>query len=84
MAWTWPTGRFDIVTKPSEYVNCAYIGHNDQVVTVERDYRAPFGRVVRLRTQILIETIETIHGHAVTAEAEAPTPAMPEAAAVAT
>lgn len=73
MAWKFPEGCvFDLITSVgSEYLNCRFIERDEEHVVIERDHTAIFGRVIRLRTQVRLEDVRSIHEHAISAVLEA-------------
>ena len=71
MAWTFPQDRpFDLITKEAQYLNCRFVAGDENHLTVERDYICILGLMHRLRTQVVIEDIHTVHEHAVVAAQE--------------
>lgn len=72
MAWRFPDGQaFDLSTVAHEYLNCRFVEKDEDTLTVEYDQCIPFNRMLRLRVQVRVEDVRSIHEHAISAQPEA-------------
>lgn len=70
MAWRFPETLFDLVCDGAEFINCRLVALDGDHVTVDRDWVMGLGRTTRLRTQVRLDLIRSVHEHAVGSGAE--------------